>query len=125
MDPDQDINSDSSEEGSNSKACVPDDQRIEWEEDSDECMEDGGAAGPSVASTSASAGSSSSFPVSSSVLNSGGASQPEPGGSQPEPSQSQVHRPCYRDLPAPKRPHRQVLMSFKHTRDYLPAIPKQ
>ena len=93
-------------------------QFIEWEEDSDECMEDGGrsaappAAGKSgrtVASSSAASCSSplfnSSFQMCSPVLRSAGCTQPEP-------SQSPVHCPQYKALPAvsrtnSKRPHRE------------------
>ena len=102
-------------------------QFIEWEEDSDECMEDGGrsaappaAAGASArtaaASSSAASCSSplfnSSFQMCSPVMNSAGCSQPEP-------SQSPVHCPQYKALPAvsrtnSKRPHREIQNSFKY-----------
>ena len=93
-------------------------QFIEWEEDSDECMEDGGrsaappaaegASARTAASSSAASCSSplfnSSFQMCSPVLNSGC--------SQQEPSQSPVHCPQYKALPAvsrtnSKRPHRE------------------
>ena len=102
-------------------------QFIEWEEDSDECMEDGGrsAAPPAAAgatartaaaSSSAASCSSplfnSSFQMCSPVLNSAGCSQPER-------SQSPVHCPQYKALPAvsrtnSKRPHREIQFSSNY-----------